>query len=199
MDEIENLSYRELQRLCKEKGLPANGTTDDIRNRLMDVVVSPKLILENNEDNDSPIENLSYRELQLLCKERGLPANGSTDVVRARLMDVFSQKDSVESNDNAGTTEVIRARLIDSSREKHNARNANVVSVSPPNTRKRKNKDAEKKPESTTTPAASSKNPPKKKKKSPSPKKQRIEPGSLKPPKDWERIYSIVEELRADR
>lgn len=30
-------------------------------------------------------------------------------------------------------------------------------------------------------------------------KKPKIEPGSLKPPKDWEKIYSIVEELRADK
>jgi len=32
-----------------------------------------------------------------------------------------------------------------------------------------------------------------------SPKRVRIEPGSLKPPADWEKIYSLVEELRADR
>jgi endonuclease-3 len=30
-------------------------------------------------------------------------------------------------------------------------------------------------------------------------KKPKIEPGSLNPPKDWEKIYSIVEELRSDR
>lgn len=30
-------------------------------------------------------------------------------------------------------------------------------------------------------------------------KRQRIEPGSLDPPKDWELLYSLVEELRADR
>ncbi len=30
-------------------------------------------------------------------------------------------------------------------------------------------------------------------------KRQRIEPGSLDPPKNWESIYSIVEELRRDR
>ena len=42
---------------------------------------------------------------------------------------------------------------------------------------------------------------PTKKKKSPgrSPKRVRIEPGSLKPPADWEKIYSLVEELRADK
>ena len=30
-------------------------------------------------------------------------------------------------------------------------------------------------------------------------KRQRIDPGSLNPPKDWEKVYSLVEELRADR
>lgn len=30
-------------------------------------------------------------------------------------------------------------------------------------------------------------------------KKPKIEPGSLNPPKDWEKIYSIVEELRSDK
>ncbi|KAL7500663.1 hypothetical protein ACHAWT_009895 [Skeletonema menzelii] len=32
-----------------------------------------------------------------------------------------------------------------------------------------------------------------------SPKRIRIEPGSLKPPANWQKIYSLVEELRADR
>ena len=32
-----------------------------------------------------------------------------------------------------------------------------------------------------------------------SPKRVRIEPGSLKPPANWDKIYSLVEELRADR
>eukprot|EP00986_Skeletonema_menzelii_P012453 scaffold6879_cov150-Skeletonema_menzelii.AAC.6 len=32
-----------------------------------------------------------------------------------------------------------------------------------------------------------------------SPKRVRIEPGSLKPPANWQKIYSLVEELRADR
>jgi endonuclease-3 len=30
-------------------------------------------------------------------------------------------------------------------------------------------------------------------------KRQKIEPGSLPPPKNWERIYKLVEELRSDR
>jgi len=52
-----------------------------------------------------------------------------------------------------------------------------------------------KKKRSTSSPQSKSKTP-----RSASPRKRpRIEPGSLKPPPKWESIYSLVEELRADK
>ena len=51
--------------------------------------------------------------------------------------------------------------------------------------------------EKITTPSSRKKKSPKTS--SSSRKRQRIIPGSLDPPKNWEKIYSIVEELRADK
>eukprot|EP00957_Ditylum_brightwellii_P002852 219088-Ditylum_brightwellii.AAC.1 len=34
--EVNRLTYRELQRVCKEKGLAATGTTSALRSRLLD-------------------------------------------------------------------------------------------------------------------------------------------------------------------
>ena len=113
--------------------------------------------------------------MQKLCKERGLAANGNTNAIRDRLLadsqerllpETPKQKTRPSRNEDGGL------HTPDLSVE-------NSPSINELTTPKRK----------TSKPKTASS----------SRKRQKIVPGSLTPPKDWESIWSLVEELRADK
>jgi len=157
---------------------------------------------------------LSYRDMQKICKERGIAANGTTDAMRTRLFD-----DLGISATKADEIDSMSAKGVDFSAFAHDPKE--FESSSPA---KRTRPSPRKIQAAPSTPMAMKITPsPKekvisegdevhvvstpKRKKSPkavrvtssSRKRQRIEPGSLTPPKNWETLYSLVEELRADR
>ena len=133
------------------------------------------LKMSNPSIHEAHIMSLTYREMQKLCKERGLAANGNTNAIRDRLLadsqerllpETPKQKTRPSRNEDGGL------HTPDLSVE-------NSPSINELTTPKRK----------TSKPKTSSS----------SRKRQKIVPGSLTPPKDWESIWSLVEELRADK
>ena len=178
LSQLPDLSYREMQKWCKDRGIPANGTKDTIRDRILkhsndeaSKVQTPAKKVEEVTETPKTVEplsqlsDLSYREMQNWCKERGIPANGSKDIIRDRILK--------HSNDEASKIQT-PAKKVEEVTETGQEPKPRIV------TPKRKS------PAKTRTSSSSR-------------KRQRIEPGSLKPPKNWEQLYSIVEELRADR
>jgi len=136
------------------------------------------------------IHTMSYREMQKLCKQSGLAANGTKKVVQTRLLDFLTASSLYEGSSN-GLSEKKNPCQVDD-RDLQLDRTTTILTTdstiqddttksitfsSPAKTRA---------PIPDCTPTSSR-------------KKQKILPGSLEPPKNWEVIYSIVEELRADR
>lgn len=165
--------------------------------------------------------NLTYREMQKMCKDYALPANGTKEAIRKRLLEYLNELDSTVVGDenckgdgitetvlSVSKTEILFKGSTDDGEQEPSIIGGNVISTPPPSVRKSKRnsskrKNHEKDNHHTATPppgvlvstSSSSSSLPS----SSSRKKQRIEPGSLEPPKNWEIVYSIVEELRADR
>ncbi|GFH62018.1 hypothetical protein CTEN210_18495 [Chaetoceros tenuissimus] len=121
--------------------------------------------MSNQNKDKASIMSLSYREMQKLCKDRGLAANGGTNVIRDRLL-----------TDNQQRQPKTRKRKTKLSQKQ----NGESVETSNKLTKRTKKKTS-------TTKAATSR------------KRQKIVLGSLTPPKEWESIWSLVEELRADK
>ena len=227
-------SVSAIQMHPKSRGMVDIDDPDD-RNRNRRSQSSRKMRSTHDHAEFKPesLQNLSYREMQKLCKDHGLPANGKTDVIRARLKEHFDG----QAGHNAISISVMKNKETSSSVQNddgydHDDRSAKqtqspsnntparstkiVVAVTPspivkemktqlPKKRLRRNtKETSAKGEkqtntasaSASTTRASSASP-----STPSPRKKRlkIEPGSLTPPSNWQMLYSIVEELRADR
>jgi endonuclease-3 len=147
-----------------------------------------------NDDMMKSVKNLTqqlhtmtYREMQKLCKQSGLPANGTKEVVQSRLLEFlstcsesssnnsssfFMDKDRVPLQNNVSSVVQTAATAV-----KEETMSIITTFSSP----------------SKTTLSTNVSSPPS------SRKKQKIMPGTLEPPENWEVIYSIVEELRADR
>eukprot|EP00573_Skeletonema_grethae_P011670 CAMPEP_0201696774 /NCGR_PEP_ID=MMETSP0578-20130828/8322_1 /ASSEMBLY_ACC=CAM_ASM_000663 /TAXON_ID=267565 /ORGANISM="Skeletonema grethea, Strain CCMP 1804" /LENGTH=381 /DNA_ID=CAMNT_0048182803 /DNA_START=140 /DNA_END=1285 /DNA_ORIENTATION=+ len=137
------------------------------------------------EKEESGVNNdwssMTVVQLKAQLKERGLPVSGVKPVLIERL----------EGKDEA--VAVASATSATTTTSKYFAKQpSSPVTV----TAKTKGKVSAKTPTKRGSPSKS-----KSPGKSPgrSPKRVTIEPGSLKPPTNWEKIYSLVEELRADR
>ena len=144
-------------------------------------------------DDFASVQDLSYRDMQKWCKERGIPANGTTDAIRSRLVEHINMNANGVSKTKSLKTEKQSQKKTPSPKSKSKARtrtkpeaNADADGANPnPRT---SSSTPKRKSSSPKTPTSSS-----------SRKRQRIQPGSLKPPEDYLQLYSIVEELRADR
>ena len=181
-DSLQNLSYREMQKLCKDHGLPANGKTDAIRARLKEhfdgqaghnaISIS---VIKNKETSSSAHNDDDYDNDDRSAKQTQSPSNitpaGSTKIV----VTVTPSPIVKEMK-----TQLPKKRL------RRNTKETSAKSEKQTNTASA----------STTRAASASASP-----STPSPRKKRlkIEPGSLPPPSNWQMLYSIVEELRADR
>ena len=144
-------------------------------------------------DDFASVQDHSYRDMQKWCKERGIPANGTTDAIRSRLVEHINMNANGVSKTKSLKTEKQSQKKTPSPKSKSKARtrtkpeaNADADGANPnPRT---SSSTPKRKSSSPKTPTSSS-----------SRKRQRIQPGSLKPPEDYLQLYSIVEELRADR
>lgn len=119
--------------------------------------------------------SMTVSQLKAQLKERNLPLSGVKAVLIQRL------EGGIVTVDSTTTTTTTTSKYF-----------AKQPSSPASETAKTKGKSAAKTPTKRASPT---------KGKSPgrSPKRVRIEPGSLQPPANWEKIYSLVEELRADR
>jgi Predicted EndoIII-related endonuclease len=170
------MTYREMQKLCKQNGLAANGTKEVVRTRLLNfyddtTTGKSKYFLDNSKNNSK--NNKEEEDKEYLHKKylpRTLDSRHST--VPAKEKTTITASKSATSKTTTTTTTTILT-LTDT-----------TFSSPVKTTRSSNNKNAS----SSSTPSSSSPR-----------KKQKILPGSLEPPNNWEVIYSIVEELRADK
>ena len=82
-------TYRELQAMCKSRGLPSSGKAEVLRERLAASKTADKPATKladkpATKPADKPVQ-ATYRELQAMCKSRGLPATGKAEVLRQHL------------------------------------------------------------------------------------------------------------------
>ena len=153
-------------------------------------------------DDFASVQDLSYRDMQKWCKERGIPANGTTDAIRSRLVEHINMNANGVSKTKSLKTEKQSQKKTPSPKSKSKARtrpeaNADADGANP-NPRTTSSSSSSSMNNSSSTPKRKSSSP-KTPTSSSSRKRQRIQPGSLKPPEDFLQLYSIVEELRADR
>ena len=153
-------------------------------------------------DDFASVQDLSYRDMQKWCKERGIPANGTTDAIRSRLVEHINMNANGVSKTKSLKTEKQSQKKTPSPKSKSKARtrpeaNADADGANP-NPRTTSSSSSSSMNNSSSTPKRKSSSP-KTPTSSSSRKRQRIQPGSLKPPEDYLQLYSIVEELRADR
>jgi endonuclease-3 len=182
---VNSLSYREMQKLCKERGLAANGPKEVIRNRLIEDMSSSTNIssakIENNVTSD-PNSNIDFSDF---AHNPGLQTPARRNKSTSKLSST-----SEGNQRNKGSLSPARSMVPITPLSKLNNKEENPTT---PTKSANKSEDNEK----ITTPSSRKKKSPKTS--SSSRKRQRIIPGSLDPPKNWEKIYSIVEELRADK
>jgi len=181
---VNTLSYREMQKLCKERGLAANGQKEVIRNRLIEDMFSPSTStsganVENNVTLD-PNSNIDFSEF---AHNPGLQTPSRRNKNTSKLSSITSEG----SQSDKGSLSAARSMVPSSPSSKLNFQH------NTPTKRAAKSDDNE----TITTPSSRKKKSPKTS--SSSRKRQRVIPGSVEPPKHWEAMYSIVEELRADR
>lgn len=170
------------------------------------------ITMSKNAGNSVSIYDLTYREMQKICKERGLAAKGTTDAMRTRLLNddmrlstpmdttitnlpgAYKKLDFSETEPKK-TSSSTRTKSSRSPKPLPTTPDAKevITTTRPPTVKAKARND-----QSMVTPTKRKK-PPKPRTTSSSRKRQRIEPGSLTPPNNWESIYSLVEELRADR
>lgn len=137
-------------------------------------------------ENDSVAwSSMTVAQLKEQLKERNLPVSG----VRAVLIDRL-QATATTTTASKHFVDVQERKVKRKDAAKIPTKKSSIKSKPPPKT-------------ATKTPTKTKKGSPTKTKspsKSPrSPKREKIVPGSLDPPPNWERIYSLVEELRSDR
>jgi len=160
---VNSLTYREMQKMCKERGLAANGTGEAIRTRLVDDLTSPSNV-----------------------PQIGSPANPNIDLsVFAHNSGPQTPQKSSQRENKSSTSEDNKGGTTSSSASKVGAQAGTAIESK-----------IEVDKQKITTPSRKHNLP---KASTSSRKRQRIIPGSADPPKNWEKLYSIVEELRADR
>jgi endonuclease-3 len=129
----------------------------------------------------SPFRDMKVSELKSQLKELNLPVSGVKMDLVARLEEHQYRSVSDEVQD----PRRMKSKYFDTPEKA----SGSIDAVNESNTPIK----------SPQTPSRSSKkSPPKSSSKSPR-KRPKIEPGSLQPPPNWERIYSLVTELRSDR
>lgn len=152
---------------------------------------------------------MKVSELKIQLRNRNLPVSGVKLALIQRLEEHQSslppppaKKSKYFATNNGTKSTSLKGADFGSA---HNAHTPSKATKPPPRTPSAKTKKRTS-PAVTPDPQRSrAKSPAKGKKSSPkspstSPRKRtRIEPGSLPPPEDWERIYELVEELRSDR
>ncbi len=144
------------------------------RSQNIQTVVSMAPDGDDDEHESLPsVQDLTYREMQIRCKEMGIPANGTKDAIRTRLMEHMSASNTIIDASSHSVKNKIKIDDTDSGMTESSG------TVTP----KRKTPSTNRRTVTNSSPR----------------KRKRIEPGSLDPPKDWLRLYAIVEELRQDR
>jgi len=136
---------------------------------------SSTMLHSTNQWND-----MTVAELKDQLKNRNLPVSGLKAVLIQRL-----EEHSNAPTDRQKSTAIKKSKYFSTPAKKKEKKK------SPPVT-------PELKGSALKTPTTKRKSPAKSKSTSPR-KRVKIEPGSLPPPENWEKIYKLVEELRADR
>lgn len=134
--------------------------------------------------NNSPFRDMKVSELKTQLRELNLPVSGVKMDLIARLEEHQSSSDEVQESRPVKSKYFATPKKTSVSvlRDEINNETSTNTPTKSPRTPSRNTK----------------KSPPKSSSKSPR-KKPKIEPGSLQPPPDWERIYALVTELRSDR
>lgn len=104
VEDLEALSYRELQQHAKEHDIRANRSGDEIIARLC----REYDIEEGYADrpaSEADLESYSYRDLQLLAKEHGVKANQTTEDLRTVLVDTLGLPAESHHNGNNNDTD----------------------------------------------------------------------------------------------
>jgi len=149
-------------------------------------------------EDEAPWTEMTVSELKSQLRSRDLPVSG----VKAALIQRLEEH---RSSSRPPATKRSKYFTNNNQSLKGAARIGGAANTTeaPPETPTKKRKSP---PSVTPDPKGSALKTPTKKRKSPqkskstSPRKRtRIEPGSLSPPENWERIYKLVEELRSDR
>jgi endonuclease-3 len=163
---ISDQTYREMQKICKERGLPANGTTEAIRTRLVEDLTSPP--------TTASIELEAGAAESHVMDESKLPHNSGPQTPKKRIQ---TEQWSTSGGDEGGTTTSSSSLTLGAQADTSAEAKSQEEKITTPSRKKKLQK----------TKTSSSR------------KRPRIIPGSVDPPKNWEALYSIVEELRADR
>ena len=136
------------------------------------------------KSTNSPFRDMKVSELKTQLRELNLPVSGVKMDLIARLEEHQFSSDEVQESRPVKSKyfAIPKKTSVSVLRDEINNEASTNAPTKSPQTPSRNTK----------------KSPPKSSSKSPR-KKPKIEPGSLQPPPDWERIYALVTELRSDR
>ena len=144
--------------------------------------------------------DMTIAELKSQLKVRSLPVSGVKAVLIQRLEEHLSSTEPTRPVSRNKTSKYFTDNTIPSTPSKGKVDVAILSVTTPIKPSPKKKRSPYVTPERDGSPDASTKPESHAKGKSMSPRKRiKIEPGSMAPPDDWERIYKLVEELRSDR
>mmetsp|Transcript_43271 Transcript_43271/g.79169 ORF Transcript_43271/g.79169 Transcript_43271/m.79169 type:complete len:411 (+) Transcript_43271:458-1690(+) len=163
--------------------------------------------LYSSVDNEVSWNDLSVVELKKQLKSNDLPVSGVKAVLIQRLEDhqSSSQPPSTKTSKYFSANNEQSTPLKGAVRFGVAEKTPSKSPQSPSTPSKKKTKKSppavtpEKRGSAINKTPTKRKSPPKMKSTLPSRKRIKIEPGSLPPPENWEKIYKLVEELRSDR